>query len=76
MARWQNKLYEMSTKRCARITKVVRWVRMELCDLSRFVGTCPLEVFLEKMEINVLETYRSQAMDAVVKGTSVRWCDH
>jgi hypothetical protein len=59
MERWKNKLYEVSTRRCAWITKeVVHWIGSELCDAPRFDGTGPVDIFLAQMEKVVPEDQR------------------
>jgi hypothetical protein len=73
MERWHNKLYEVSTMRCAWVTKVVRWIGFELCDAPRFNGTGLVDIFLTQMEKVVLKDKRVQTMDAVVRGTPMRW---
>jgi hypothetical protein len=50
MERWKNNLYEVSTRRCAQITKVVHWIGSELCDAPRFDGIGPMDTFLAQME--------------------------
>jgi hypothetical protein len=46
LERWKNKLYEVSTCRCARITKAICWIGSELCDTLCLDGTVSVEAFL------------------------------
>jgi hypothetical protein len=47
---WQNIMYEVSTWRCARLTKVVRWIGIEVSNLPTFDGLNNLETFLFEFE--------------------------
>jgi hypothetical protein len=35
---WQNKMYEVSAWRCARLTREVRWIGIEVSNLPTFDG--------------------------------------
>jgi hypothetical protein len=50
MERWKNKLYEVSTRESARITKAIHLIGYELCDATCFDGIGPVEAFLIQME--------------------------
>jgi hypothetical protein len=47
--------------------KVVHWIGLELCDLSRFDSVGPLHTLLSQMVELMHETQRIQSMDAIVK---------
>jgi hypothetical protein len=47
---WQNIMYEVSTWRCTRLTKVVRWIGTEVSNLPTFYGLNNLETFLLEFE--------------------------
>jgi hypothetical protein len=73
MERWQNKLGELSTHKCVRITKAIRLIGSELCDSTQFDGIGLVEAFLVKMEKVILVEWRIQAMDALVQRTPTLW---
>jgi hypothetical protein len=73
MGRWHNKLYDLSTRRCIRIPKLVHWIGSNLCDLLRFDGACLIDTFLAWMEGLVHANQRIQTMDVVVNGTHLHW---
>jgi hypothetical protein len=66
MERWKQNMYEVSTRRCARITKAVHWIGFELCDALCFDGTGLVETFLVQMESTIPEYLWVQDMDVVV----------
>jgi hypothetical protein len=70
---WQNKIYEVSTRRCARITKEVRWIGTTISNLPTFDGLNPLETFLSDFEESVPIQKRLLAMDEALKATPTRW---
>jgi hypothetical protein len=43
---WKNKMYEVSTRRCARLTIEVHWIDTIISKLPTFDGLNPLETFL------------------------------
>jgi hypothetical protein len=43
---WQQRLHEVSTRRCARIDPAVRWVDIEIREPLRFHGVNELEELL------------------------------
>jgi hypothetical protein len=47
-------MYEVSTRRCARITKEVCCIGSKLCDTLLFDGTGSVEEFLLHMENTIL----------------------
>ena len=50
---WKNRLHEVSMHRCARITRVVRWVGAEASTLPTYEGLPNLASFLEEFEEKV-----------------------
>jgi hypothetical protein len=42
---WQNKMYEVSTRRCARLTREVHCIGTTISNLPTFDGLNPLETF-------------------------------
>ena len=43
---WKNHMYEVSTRRCARLTREVCWIDTIVSKLPTFDGLSPLEAFL------------------------------
>jgi hypothetical protein len=50
---WQNQMYEVSTRRCAILTREVHWISTTVSILPTFDGMNPLEAFLSDFEANV-----------------------
>jgi hypothetical protein len=70
---WKHRLHEVSTRRCARIDRALRWVRTEIREPPNFHGLNDLEEFLKKYEDKVLENQRLLALDIALKETPARW---
>jgi hypothetical protein len=60
-------------RRCARLTKVVRWIGTKVSNIPTFDGLNNLETFLFEFEGIVLVQQRLFALDEALKGTSARW---
>jgi hypothetical protein len=70
---WKHRLHEVSTRRCARIDHVVRWVGTEIREPPSFHGINDLEELLKKYEEEVLENQSLLALDISLKETPARW---
>jgi hypothetical protein len=70
---WQQRLHEVSTRRCARINRAVRWVGTEIREPPSFHGINDLETLLSEYEEAVLENQRLLALDLSLKATPTRW---
>jgi hypothetical protein len=46
-------MYELSTRRCARLTREVHWIDTTVSNLPTFDGLNPLEAFLSDFEASV-----------------------
>ena len=44
---WQNRLYEVSARRCAFMTKSLRWIGTEVKDIPSFDGLVHVNEFLQ-----------------------------
>jgi hypothetical protein len=66
-------MYEVSTRRCDRITKEFRWIGTIVSNLPTFVGLNPLEKFLLEFETSVTTQQRLLEMDEAMKDTLERW---
>jgi hypothetical protein len=62
-------MYEVSTRRCARLTREVRWIGTTVSNLPTFDGLNPLETFLLDFEASVPMQQRLLAMDEALKAT-------
>jgi hypothetical protein len=70
---WQQRLHEFSTRRCARIDRVVRWVGTEIREPPNFHGVNNLETFLTRYEYEVFKNQRLLALDIELKETPAIW---
>jgi len=66
-------MYELSTRRCARLTREVRWIDTTINNLPTFDGLNPLETFLSEFEESVPMQQRLLAMDEALRATPARW---
>jgi uncharacterized protein (DUF1697 family) len=64
---WKNKMYEVSTRRCAILTRDVRWIDTTVSNFPTFDGMNLLETFLSKFEASVPTQQRLLAMDEALK---------
>jgi hypothetical protein len=73
LEKWKNKMYEVSTRRCARLTREVRWIGTTVSNLPTFDGLNPLETFLLDFEESVPMQQIFLAMDEALKSTPAIW---
>jgi hypothetical protein len=66
-------MYEVSTQRCARLTKAVQWIGTEVSNLPTFYGLNNLETFPFEFEGIVPIQQRLLALDEALKAMSYRW---
>jgi hypothetical protein len=66
-------MYEVSTRRCSRLTREVRWIGIIVSNLPTFDVLNPLENFLSEFESSVPTQERLLAMDEAMKATPTRW---
>ena len=59
-------------QKCAKITKSVRRVGIQVCDLPTYEGLPNLDMFLTEFEGKVLEPQRMLALDVALKATPTR----
>jgi hypothetical protein len=60
-------MYEVSTRRCARLTREVRWINTTVSNLPTFDCLNPLETFLSDFEESVPMKKRLLVMDEALK---------
>jgi hypothetical protein len=66
-------MYEVSTRRCVRLTREVLWIGTTVSNLPTFDGLNPLETFLSDFEESVPMQQILLAMDEALKETPARW---
>jgi hypothetical protein len=70
-------MYEVSTRRCARLNREVRWIDTIVSNLPTFDGLNPLETFLSDFEESVPTQQRLLVMDEALKETpTISWGTH
>lgn len=70
---WQQRLHEISTRRCARITKSLHWIGTKICELPHFDGLTNVTTFFMEFETVIVEQHRLLALDVALKATPTRW---
>ena len=66
-------MYEVSTRKCDRLTRDVRRIGTIVSNLPTFDGLDPLETFLSDFEESVPTQQRLLAMDEALKSTPTTW---
>jgi hypothetical protein len=66
-------MYEVSTRRCAGLSREVRSIGTTVSNLPTFDGMNPLETFLSKFEESVPTQQILLEMDEALKETPPRW---
>lgn len=66
-------MYEGSMKRCARVTKSLRWIGTKVCIVPSFDGFNDLEKFISTYQVTIPEKDWLRALDVALKATSARW---
>jgi hypothetical protein len=66
-------MYELSTRRCAKLTREVRWIDTTVSKLPTFDGLNHLEEFFLDFEEIVQTQQRLFAMNEALKETPTRW---
>jgi hypothetical protein len=70
---WQQRLHEVSTRRCTIIDRTLIWVGTKIREPPSIHGLNDLEEFLTKYEEEVLENQRLLTLDISLKETPARW---
>jgi hypothetical protein len=70
---WQQRLHEVSTRRCARIECTIRWLNTEVREPPTFHCLNDLEELLKNYEERVLENQRLLSLDIALRTTPARW---
>jgi hypothetical protein len=70
---WQHRLHEVSTRRCARITRSLHWIGTKVCDLPKYDGLTDVDPFVKEFELQIPDQQRLLALDVTLKVTPMRW---
>ena len=70
---WQNRLHEVSFRKCGLITQSLRHVMTETVELPIYEGLPGLLEFFQEFEEKVFEPQRILDLDVALKATPVRW---
>jgi hypothetical protein len=70
---WKQRLHEVSTRKCARITRALRWIGTKIVEPPRYTGLTPIEYFINEFEMYIPYQQRLLALDVALKLTSTRW---
>ena len=70
---WKQRLHEVLTRKCARITHTLRWIGTEIVEPPRYNGLTSIEYFINEFEMYIPEKQRLLAIDVALKATSTRW---
>ena len=60
---WQNRLHEVSQRRCATITKELRWIGLEVSTTPTFDGLSDIQLFLKQYEEQIPLEKRLEVLD-------------
>jgi hypothetical protein len=72
---WQNNLHEVSQRRCATITKELRWIGSEVSTVPTFDGLSDIQLFLKQYEEQIPLEKRLEVLDIALQATPARWWD-
>lgn len=70
---WKQRLHEVSTRRCVRITKSLCWIGREICELPHYDGLIDVMTFFVEFEHVLVEHKRLLALYVALKATPTRW---
>jgi len=66
-------MHEVSTRRCAYMTKSLRWIGSEVCNVSSFDGTNNLEELICAYQVTIQDKDLLRALNVALKATTTRW---
>ena len=69
MENWQNRMHEVSGRRCVQLTKSLRWIGLEVSQIPTFSGFSQVKEFLVENEIQVPSFQRLKALDVALRAT-------
>jgi hypothetical protein len=60
---WQNRMHEISTRRCTHLTKSLHWIGIEVCEVPIFDGLFDIQEFLQDYEAQIPLSQRLKTLD-------------
>jgi hypothetical protein len=70
---WQQILHEVSTRKCAQITCLLRWIGNEVCDPPRYDELTDVAYFIREFELEISNQQRLLSLHFTLKKTLTRW---
>ena len=70
---WKNRLYEVSARRCAFMSKSLRWIGTEITEIPSYHGLTDIQDLLTQFEQQIPYEQRIAAMNLAVQATPARW---
>ena len=70
---WQSRMHEVSGRLCVQMTKSLRWIGTEVCEVPMFDGLSKIQDFLQDYEAQVPCTQRLKTLDMALRATPARW---
>jgi hypothetical protein len=64
---WKQRLHEVSTRKCARITCTLRWIGTEIVEPPRYDGLTYVVYFIKEFELQISDQQRLLALDVALK---------
>lgn len=69
----QNRLHEVSTLCCNKITKSLHCISNEVCNFPYYDGIGDVSLFLDEFERDVLEEQQLQSLDIALSAAPTCW---
>ena len=66
-------MHEISRRRCAHLTKSLRWIGTMVCEVPTFDGLSNIQEFLQEYEAHIPLTQQLKKLDMALRATSARW---
>jgi hypothetical protein len=73
MENWKQRLHEVSTRKCARITHALQWIGTEIVEPPRYDGLTDVAYFIRQIELQISDQQILLSLDVVLKVTLARW---
>ena len=70
---WQNRMHEVSLRKCGLITQSLCHVATKIIELLIYEGLLELSRFLEEFKVKVSKPQRLVALGEALKATLARW---
>jgi hypothetical protein len=70
---WKQRLHEVSTRKCAQITRALRCIGAKVVKPPRYNGLKPIEPFINEFEMQSPDQQILLALVLALKATLARW---